>query len=189
MSFNGEIMTSFSALSIGLLMNICTIPISTISMSVAEEKEKMTLRSLMLANISAFSFLFSKLLFVYILSETISLVIYIITKVDLMFSWYFFVTTLTCFCIMTIGAIVGLLCKNQISASVVYTPIMMLMLIPTAFVTANQSMENVARFLPTYALTSLLFYDNIAHNLAVIIVWFIIGVTVFLYVYPKIRNE
>ena len=62
----GEGMPKEFILFISVLMNLCLVPVSFLSMIIAEEKEKNTLRTLMLSNVSAGDFLLSKSLVTFL---------------------------------------------------------------------------------------------------------------------------
>ena len=73
--FGGFRMEPLFVLSIGLLMNLSLLPLSATSMMIAEEKEKYTLRTLMLSNVSATEFLLSKALVVFLLMQIVNLAV------------------------------------------------------------------------------------------------------------------
>lgn len=169
-----------------LLMNTCMFPISGTAMFIAEEKEKHTLRTLMLSNVSAGDFLLSKGIIAYSLTELVNLVIYAITRPDISLPFYVLVTSLAVLCLMMLGAIVGIVSRNQMSTGVMASPLMLLMMLPAIFSMMNESIERVAQFTPTHALISLILGDGqMGFRFAVLIGWLILCGVLFAFVFRR----
>lgn len=112
---------------IGVLMNLALVPVALLSMMIAEEKEKNTLRTLMLSNVGAVEFLTSKCLVVLVLLSVVNLAVFFLTGMALSaLPLFLLVTTLTALCLMFLGAVIGLLCKNQMSTGTLASPVALL---------------------------------------------------------------
>jgi len=174
--------------TIGVLMNCSMFPISGTGLFIAEEKEKNTLRTLTLSNVSATEFLFSKAVVSYVLCETVAVAIYLITAPGISFPWFFLVTSLTTLCLMMLGAVVGILSPNQMTTGILGTPLALIMLMPPIFGQMNEAIGRIARFVPTNAMIELLFSeDGRGFHFAVMAGWIVIGVLAFIIVYRRKR--
>ena len=132
------------------LLNLSAIPLTGLAMMVAEEKEKNTLRVLMLSDVSALEYIFSKIISVLVLMELITIVIFFITATQLSYlPMFLLVTTVTSISMLLFGAVVGLLSKDQMSTSTLSTPLMILFLIPPMFQNMNEVIDKIASIVPT----------------------------------------
>lgn len=190
MNLGGEQLPAEFVLSIGVLMNISMLPIAVMSMIIAEEKEKFTLRTLMLSNVSAMDFLVSKAIVIFVLSQSVSVISYMVVGSIFPFGTFFGITALTCVCMLLFGAIVGIISKNQMSTGVASTPLTMIMLIPAIFGQADEEIAKIAQFIPTYAMLELFKgTDRSVFYLLVIACWIIIAAVLFTVVYQKKRLD
>lgn len=99
-------------------------PISLLSMMVAEEKEKNTLRTLMLSDVSAEEFLLSKSLVALFLMTIIAIADFLILKGALeLFAVYLISGTLAAISLLFLGAMIGLLCKDQMATGTLSAPV------------------------------------------------------------------
>lgn len=184
MNFGGESMPASMVLILGLLMNTCMMPTSAMAMYIAEEKEKNTLRTLMLSNVSAGEFLLSKLILTFTLTELINIAIFFIVGAEYAFLTYLLVSSLACFCLLMLGALVGLISKDQKSTGIISAPLMMLMLLPSIFAQVSEGFLSVAQFIPTYAMVALLTSnERTGFFIAVLAVWIVISTALFTIVY------
>ena len=190
LNLGGEQLPIEFVLSIGVLMNISMLPLSVIAMIIAEEKEKNTLRTLMLNNVSAGEFLISKALIVLVIAEAVNVLCFIFTQAPIPFGTFLGVTVLTCVCMLLFGATVGVISKNQMSTGVMTAPLAMLMLMPAIFGMADESIQSVARFTPTFSMLQLLFGEgNALFNIAVIVVWTVAAAALFTVIYARKRLD
>lgn len=178
------------------VLNLVCAPISLLSMMIAEEKEKNTLRTLIMSDVRAMEFLASKMFVVLLLMEVISVANYVIVGIDMKyFAGYILISTLASIGILFLGAAVGIMSQNQMSTGTLSTPLMLLLMLPPMFAGMNDVMEKIAFCLPTNAVVEILngeYYKNIAFfsgsNLkyyGVCVVWIILGIIVFNVVYKK----
>ena len=133
------------------LLNLSAIPLTGLAMMVAEEKEKNTLRVLMLSDVSALEYIFSKIISVLVLMELITIVIFFITATQLSYlPMFLLVTTVTSISMLLFGSVVGLLSKDQMSTSTLSTPLMILFLIPPMFQNMNEVIDKIASIAVSY---------------------------------------
>ncbi len=177
------------------LLNLSAIPLTGLAMMVAEEKEKNTLRVLMLSDVSALEYIFSKIISVLVLMELITIVIFFITATQLSYlPMFLLVTTVTSISMLLFGSVVGLLSKDQMSTSTLSTPLMILFLIPPMFQNMNEVIDKIASIVPTTRMMAII---NDAMNgmsilsqehlldFGIILVWILLGVVTFAMMYRR----
>ena len=188
-------MPSNFVLTLCELLNLSAIPLTGLSMMVAEEKEKNTLRVLMLSDVSALEYIFSKIISVLVLMELITIVIFFITATQLSYlPMFLLVTTVTSISMLLFGSVVGLLSKDQMSTSTLSTPLMILFLIPPMFQNMNEVIDKIASIVPTTRMMAII---NDAMNgmsilsqehlldFGIILAWILLGVVTFAMMYRK----
>lgn len=188
-------MPSNFVLTLCELLNLSAIPLTGLAMMVAEEKEKNTLRVLMLSDVSALEYIFSKIISVLVLMELITIVIFFITATQLSYlPMFLLVTTVTSISMLLFGAVVGLLSKDQMSTSTLSTPLMILFLIPPMFQNMNEVIDKIASIVPTTRMMAII---NDAMNgmsilsqehlldFGIILAWILLGVVTFAMMYRK----
>lgn len=182
------------------VLTVSALPCSFLSMIVAEEKEKNTLRTLMLSNVSSFEFLFSKAFVTLVYSEIINIIVFFIIGVDISsLASFLLVTTVALIPLLFFGAAIGLLAKDQMTTGLYSSPVMIVLMILPMFAMMKDSIRSVARFFPTNAMMELYFSMskdpkiikmlgddfNDLFNWGVLAVWMIICLAVFWFVYKK----
>ena len=177
------------------LLNLSAIPLTGLAMMVAEEKEKNTVRVLMLSDVSALEYIFSKIISVLVLMELITIVIFFITATQLSYlPMFLLVTTVTSISMLLFGSVVGLLSKDQMSTSTLSTPLMILFLIPPMFQNMNEVIDKIASIVPTTRMMAII---NDAMNgmsilsqehlldFGIILAWILLGVVTFAMMYRR----
>lgn len=177
------------------LLNLSAIPLTGLAMMVAEEKEKNTLRVLMLSDVSALEYIFSKIISVLVLMELITIVIFFITATPLSYlPMFLLMTTVTSISMLLFGSVVGLLSKDQMSTSTLSTPLMILFLIPPMFQNMNEVIDKIASIVPTTRMMAII---NDAMNgmsilsqehlldFGIILAWILLGVVTFAMMYRR----
>jgi ABC-2 type transport system permease protein len=174
-----------------LLMNMSITGVSCMAMMIAEEKEKFTLRTLMLSNVSAAEFLLSKALVVLGITEMGSLLIFFITGTDpALLPRYVPVTIATCLCLLILGALVGIISKNQMTTGIFAAPAMLILMLPPMLAEINETYLQVARFTPTYSMVNLLFKEGEqGFSIAVLAGWVLLGAGLFALAYRRKRLD
>lgn len=177
------------------VMNVIIMPLSGLSMMVAEEKEKNTMRTLLLSNVSAFEFLVSKIIASLFFMEIAAILIFFITKSPMgTLLPYLFLTLMTSVPILLFGAVIGIIAKDQMATGTYSAPIMMVFLIPPFMAEINEIVKLIAQWVPTFgfaeilrgmAIGTSLFDSSNFFSLFVMLAWIVLGVVVFFYVFKK----
>ncbi|MDF2083426.1 MULTISPECIES: ABC transporter permease [Bacillus cereus group] len=162
---------------------------------IAEEKEKHTLRVLMLSPASPIEVIVGKSLPIIILSIVLNFVSLFLLNVlqgsILLLSVIIVIGTLL---FIILGTLVGLLAKSLVQVSVITTPISMILLMGPILseVIKNEMIKKVVSYLPTNhifeAIVSVVNgkgFSVIQTNLLNISIWLVITVIVCLFVYKK----
>ncbi|WP_304943934.1 ABC transporter permease [Vallitalea guaymasensis] len=185
-------------LSLIFVMNSTLITPMTMAMLIAEEKEKNTLRTLMLSTVSPMEFLIGKAIVTWILVGITNLAIFFILETPMQYlPMYIVVAFLISTIMILIGAIVGILSKNVMSSGTNSMPVILLFyFIPTLGV-ANETLGNIAKLLPTYH-SQLLMNDMFSNenifsigkqNFIVLLIWIIISFIGFTMIYKRKRID
>lgn len=183
----------FFVFTLCTLLNMGVTPVSVVGMSIAEEKEKNTLRTLMLSNVSAVEFMFAKLLVGITLFLIVNLAISFITGIAIAsLPWYMLVALITAISALMFGAVVGLVSKDQMSTGYYGTPVMLLFMAPL-FGATNDGIGAITKFIPTQSMLYLqqisgineLFSGDGLFAIGVIVVWIIASIFIFRFVYKK----
>jgi len=175
-------------------MNLALVSSFVIAMLIAEEKEKNTLRTLMLSAVSPWEFLAGKALIALLVSETINIIMFFIVGISTQYlGQYILLTTLVVLTMIEIGAVIGIISPNQMSTGVVGMPVIMILLLIPLFAGINKTIKTIAEFLPNYNMNLMLekvfkggtIGSGNVYNIAVILVWIIIAAATFMITYNK----
>lgn len=179
-----------------VLMNLAMIPIVLMGTIIAEEKEKNTLRTLLLNDVRAVEVLGAKAVICLIFVILDNILMYFILGVDTAkFAQYQLVGLFVALAVILFGAFVGLFAKNQMSASLIAMPFMFLFLAPMFIrMLDNEVANKVSQFLPTDAMLTIFYsiYEDtvsaakIAMPLVVIAAWLVLSVVMFYVAYKKV---
>lgn len=180
-------------LQLGVLFNILMSGIMGMSMPLAEEKEKNTLRVLMTSSVKGIEFFIGSLLPVLILLVIVNLVLLPVSCVtDINIPLYFVVTTAASCITMILGMIVGLVSNNQMATSFASTPLLLILMMIPLFAGMNEGMEKAAAYIYTGSLNEII--ENLVsksstivtvQHVAVMIVWLLISIIAFLFFYKR----
>lgn len=184
-----------------ILLNMCTamtlsvVPLNILPGMVAEEKEKHTLRSLMMANVSATDFLLSKAVVTMIITLIDALVIYLIVGMSMSYlAFYLLFVTLTSLGLLFFGAFIGLLAKDQMNAGTLAVPLMLVLMLFPMLAQANKVFETLSIAFPTGSFQTLFFTLVSNQSLlstdclvafGVSVLWIVLGVVLFALIYKK----
>lgn len=182
--------------SLCMLLNLSMVPVALMGTIIAEEKEKNTLRTLMLNNVKSSEILFAKALIcmMFVLLNNILMYLIIGFSMD-KFILYQLIGLFVSIAIILFGAFVGLIAKNQMSAGLLSMPFMVILMAPMFIgMVKNKTAENISSILPTDAMMTL--FDNISKNtmgiskmsmpLIVILSWLIVSIILFNIAYKKV---
>lgn len=192
-NMNNEIKPIF-LINMGTLMNCSMCGILIASTSIAEEKEKFTLRTLMLSNVSGMEFLISKVIAGFLLTVFGNILIFFLAGVSVgSLPGYLFAVILGSVSINIISAVLGLISRDQMSCGVMQIPVMLLLILPPIFGELNPVLGNIARVTPLNAMMSI--YFNYADgsffsgktlmHLLVLLAWIAAAALIFILVYRK----
>ncbi len=185
-----------SIFSLCVIMTLAMVPIALMATIIAEEKEKNTLRTLMLKDIKALEILIAKVMICILFVFLDNILIYFIIGVPMT---HFIVYQLVCLfvglAVILFGTVVGLVSKNQMSAGLLSVPAMLLVMAPLFIgILKNDVANKISSLIPTDAMMTII--KNISENTAnftsigmpffVILVWLIISVVVFVIMYKKV---
>lgn len=192
MNFDGMHMDASFVLTLGVLMALTLVPISTTSMMIAEEKEKNTLRTLMLSNVSAGEFLLSKTLVVFLFMQAVCILVYFITGMPISgLPRFVLVTSFSSVNMILFGALIGILSRNQMSTGMMSAPFALIMLMPAVFAQISDTFRAIAQFIPSYAMVQLITEPQAGLLIPslVILAWTLIAAILFFVAYQKKRLD
>jgi ABC-2 type transport system permease protein len=181
-------------LNFGMLMNTCMCGVMIPSTTIAEEKEKNTLRTLMLSNVGGMEFLTAKLAVGIFLTMLGNVLVFALSGTEAArFGIYFAASFLASLTVCLLSAGVGILSRDQMSGSALQIPVMLLFLVPAALCGINAFLQTVAELTPLYAgmqiyrlgLDGRLFSGEALRFFAVLLVWTAAGTAVFALAYKK----
>ncbi|WP_418555871.1 ABC transporter permease [Longibaculum muris] len=181
-------------LSIGVVMNICMSGIYCVAASLAEEKEKNTLRTLMTSSVNGLEFFLGSLIPVIGMMIVVNVILVFVTQMSLTaMQWfiYLLISTLASITGGIVGMIFGIFAKNQVSASTMTTPALLVLMMIPMFSGFNEVVEKISQCLFTGIVMDVIgdFTGGIASidivSLMILIVEIIASILIFLYLYKK----
>lgn len=183
-----------SMLNMCIGMSFTMVGVFVVAMMIAEEKEKNTLRTLMLSGVSPVEFMFGKVLITFIATMIINIAIFFMLGVSSKYLGIFILlSVLVGISMMLIGGIIGILSKDQMSTGIVGMPVLMVLLIlPMLSQTLdNNIIKTLGELIPNAGMNTMLL-NAVAGNafssmkpLIVILAWIIISAGLFAYSYKK----
>ncbi|AKN32060.1 ABC transporter [Clostridium carboxidivorans P7] len=186
-----------SSLEICLLLSLTMVGCSSAACLIAEEKEKNTLRTLMLSPLSPIEFLTGKSL-ISLLSCMVSslIVFFIVSAPNVNLFLYIIISLISSITIIILGLLIGLLCKSQLETGIASTPIIMILMLVPMFSGISSALKNIANFCFTYhALVAIYKISegksllDLKLNLLNIFVWFIVSSFLLVFVYKKVSLD
>lgn len=182
--------------SICTLLTLSMVPVALMGTIIAEEKEKNTLRTLMLNDVKASEILFAKAMICMLFVVIDNLLIYFILELPMdHFILYQLVSFVTGLAVILFGAFVGLLAKNQMSAGLLSMPFMIIFMAPMFIMMFKDKLaETISSLLPTDAMMELflcitkntLTISKIGIPCMIIGVWLVLSIILFQFAYKKV---
>lgn len=182
-------------LNFGLIFNITLMGIYVTSAALAEEKEKNTLRTLMTSSVTGIEFFLGSILPITGMIMAINLLLLPVsgsTLGDMNLLLYLFVTLIATLTSCIIGMIMGIFAKNQVSASTITTPVLMIFIFIPTFAGLVDSLQGISSFLFTgvisdmaNAISTHTAFSLGGFQLVVLIGEILISILLFLYCYHK----
>lgn len=187
-------LSKIEVLKVCLSANLTMVSSFIIALTLAEEKEKNTMRTLMLSAVSPAEFLIGKAMISMFFSLIINITMFFILGIESQYLIkYIVISTLTVVSMVELGAVVGLIAKDQMTAGTLATPLLMLFTLVPMIARGNDTARKISDMLPTYNLNVLL--DKIfkgevmsgasIYNIAVILAWILISAVIFVYTYNR----
>lgn len=139
-------------LALGVVMNICMTGVYCVAATLAEEKEKHTLRTLMTSSVNGLEFFLGSLLPVTMMMIAVNIVLVPIASVHMgAAAWliYLLITTLASITGGIIGMIFGIYAKNQVSAGTITTPALLIFMMIPMFSAIHPVLAKISGFLFT----------------------------------------
>lgn len=181
----------------GLCITVGMVGTMTVLYGIAEEKEKHTLRTLMLANVSAMQMVISKCLVCLAAIVVVSVACFFICDGPLdLLGAYLALSVFGSLPVVLFSLVLGLASRDQMTAGVFSIPVLLLAMVPM-FGMANEGIEKVAHYLPTGGIYDLIgqtlqgtltFQDALAPIL-VTLAWIVAGVVVFALLFKKLARD
>lgn len=190
----GAVDMSAYALSLGVLMNICMTGIYCVAASLAEEKEKNTLRTLMTSSVSGMEFFLGSLIPVIAMTTIINVLCVFLSGFSMdAAGWvsYVLITLVSSATGAVIGMIFGIFARNQMSAGTITTPALLIFMMVPMFSYLNETLEKISGFFFTGIVSEAI--ANIGSGTAVIdmkgvlilAAEFLVSVVIFLLLYRR----
>lgn len=174
----------FSVMFVGMA------PLTCMSSIISEEKEKNTLRVLMMSNVKPFQYLIGVGLYVWLMCMAGAAVFAVCGGYSGMeFCQFMLIMAAGILLSGLTGAVIGVFSKNQMSATSVTVPVMMIFSFLPMLSMFNESIEKIARVTYSQQLSKLInnlgSADPSFESAAVIGVNFILAVSLFALAYKK----
>lgn len=188
-------MSNVAMMFMCVTMNIVLVAAFVMAMLIAEEKEKNTLRTLMLSGISPTEFLIGKMIITIIITTISNIIIYFIFNLNASYlGSYLLIITSNVIIMIIVGAVIGILSPNLMSTGVIGMPVLMVFFMLPLLAMMNKTVETIARFVPGYAMKLLLepalsgksLGTDALMNILVILGWFILSILAFIFTYHKV---
>ena len=184
-------MSGMDLLSLGLSMNLVFVSTFAMSMLIAEEKEKNTLRTLMLSSVKPYEFLLGKAIVIFVFGLLTNIAMYFFTGMDASYlHYYVMMTSVLSMIMMLVGASIGMMAKDQMSTSIIGMPVVLLFLLLPVVAAANKTIESITDLLPNQIIMSSIeetiqlgsFQFTFLNNVLMVI-WFGVSLGLFTYAY------
>ncbi|WP_406543036.1 ABC transporter permease [Clostridium ljungdahlii] len=177
-----------------LNMNLVMVATLIMAMLIAEEKEKNTLKTLMLTSLSPAEFLIGKALITIFISVIVNIAIFFMLKIQMQYLlMYFIITIVVLISMVEIGAVIGIVSKNQMATGTIGTPLCMFLFMIPLLSGLNKTFYKIATLLPNYNSMIILkkvfdgknILEGSGYNIFVIFAWIVGSSLVFVYVYNR----
>lgn len=172
------------------VMFVGMAPLSSLSAIISEEKEKDTLRALMMSNVKAYEYLLGVGVYVWVMCMVGALIFAVCAEYSGMdFLVFILIMAVGILVSGLFGAVIGIFSKNQMSATSVTVPVMMVFSFLPMLAMFNETFEKIATV--TYSQQMMILINEIgsagarAENIMIIAANFVIAAILFIGVYKK----
>ena len=187
----------YIVLSMSLCLSIGMGASVSLIYGLAEEKEKHTLRTLMLANVSAEQLMLAKGFVAFVLTIATELVCFAVSGAPWSLAgWYLLLDSVGAVPVILVSLVVGLASRDQMTAGLYSVPVLLLTMAPI-FGSFSEGIRAVVRFAPTGGADELLRLivsgsltpAAAVAPLAVTAVWMVAAVVVFKLLYRRLLRD
>ena len=172
------------------VMFVGMAPLSCLSSIISEEKEKDTLRALMMSNVKAYEYLLGVGSYVWFMCMIGALIFAMCAEYRGMdFLMFILIMAFGILVSGLIGAVIGIICKKQMSASSVTVPVMMVFSFLPMLAMFNETFEKIA--IVTYSQQMTILINGIGsesikpESIMIIAINFVIAAILFIAAYKK----
>lgn len=181
-------------LTLGMVINSSMCALIIPATSIAEEKEKFTLRTLILSNVSAMEFFLAKILVTTVIVMLGNVLIFFISGADLEgLAAYILCCFLGNICAVMLSSVIGIMSRDQASSSALQVPVMLVFVLPPMFASTGKLMQFLSEITPYGAMLRL--YYGLSEGgvparkmffaAGVSAAWIVASVILFIYLYKK----
>ena len=172
------------------VMFVGMAPLSCMSAIISEEKEKNTLRALMMSNVKPWQYLVSIGAYIFIMCMVGTAVFAVLTEYSGAGLARFIFSMISGIILSEIiGAVIGIFCKNQMAATSLTLPIMMVFSFLPMLSMFNESIKKFAGIIYSQQISDIIngigASEVSAKSIIVILANFIIGLVLFAIAYKK----
>lgn len=172
------------------VMFVGMAPLTCMSAIIAEEKEKNTLRVLMMSNVKPWQYIISIGTYIFIMCMIGTAVFAVLGEYNSSELAMFILSMLSGIILSEIiGAVIGIFSRNQMTATSLTIPVMMVFSFVPMLSTFNESIKKFASIIYSQQISDLINGIGISgvsiNNIIVIAVNFIIGILLFAIAYKK----
>lgn len=184
-------------LNMALCMSVGMVCTLTVVSGMAEEKEKHTLRTLMLANVSATQIVIARSIVTLVLTAVVEAACFFVAGAPVeYFGPYMAIGIVGALPILLFALVMGLAARDQMTASLYGVPLVLLAILPMMGF-ASPAMGEVARFAPTGGMTELLgmllagdlWTGDAVMPLVTQAVWIVLGAVVFALLFKRLARD
>ncbi len=176
--------TLFAVMFVGMA------PLTCMSSVISEEKEKNTLRALMMSNVKPVQYLFGVGIYVWLMCMVGAVMFAVCGEhTGNNFAEFMLIMAMGILLSILTGAIIGMCSKNQMTATSITVPVMMVFSFLPMVSMFNENIEKIAKY--TYSQQISMLINNIGNthidfeNIAVISANFFIAILLFFVAYKK----
>ncbi len=182
-------------LGLGLIMNIVSGGLMISSTSIAEEKEKHTLRAMMTSSVKSNEYLIGSLIPTFMIIMIVNLLLIPASGVsysEIHIPTFLLITAGGTLISIILGFIVGIVTKDQTQSGVISTPILLVFTMLPQLRFFSETINKVSSY--TYSGVISSYVDGIfskegyilnTKDLLTMTVWFIVGIVIFIVAYKK----
>ncbi|WP_080803316.1 ABC transporter permease [Arabiibacter massiliensis] len=184
-------------LSTSLCITAGMVAMMVSATALAEEKEKHTLRTLMLANVGAGQILASRaLVSLGAIAVVDAACFFIVGGPMSSFAPYLVIGVVGSIPIVLVSLLVGLASRDQMTASLYITPVFLVALAPMVSM-MSEEVDNVVRYFPTGGMDSLvklsvegtLFTADAVAPIVITLVWIALSLAAFMLLYKRLTRD